>query len=367
MKILQITFGLASGGAERFVVDLSNELSKTNDVTLLTLKDDKVDAENRNFYKFDLSPRVKYTNLRLGDGPLHPSYPGKICKAIKEIAPDIVHFHGQPMIMYCYYACLRLGKEMTFVQTIHADLYHGYTSMFYKFSYKTLALKGKLRWAALSDTNYQQVKKEYPKAKSRCIYNGRATTKPTEEFNSVKEEINSLKDNTDTKVILHVARCSPPKNQELLISSFNALRKQGRNAILLIIGAHFDTDKGKQLIAMAGEGIHFLGTRTNISDYMLNSDFFVLSSSYEGMPITLLEAMLSGTPMVSTPVTGAVDVINGKNGILSKDFTVASYVAALNKMLDHLDQYKAEAMKDKHNSPYTIKHCAEQYMEFYKE
>ena len=53
MKILQIIFSLSSGGAERFVVDLSNELSKTNDVTLLTLKDDKVDVEVRNFYKFD--------------------------------------------------------------------------------------------------------------------------------------------------------------------------------------------------------------------------------------------------------------------------------------------------------------------------
>ena len=50
MKILQISFSLSSGGAERFVVDLSNELGKTNDVTLLTLKDDKVDVENRNFY-----------------------------------------------------------------------------------------------------------------------------------------------------------------------------------------------------------------------------------------------------------------------------------------------------------------------------
>lgn len=367
MKILQIIFSLSSGGAERFVVDLSNELSKNNDVTLLTLKDDKVDVENRNFYKFDLSPRVKYMNLGLGDGPKHPSYPFKICNAIKVLSPDVVHFHGEPMIMYCYYACLRLGGKIPFVQTIHSDLYYGYTTNFYKLAYHTLALHGKLRWAALSMTNYNQLKKEYPNAKSCCIFNGRAPMTQTVKFADVKKEISALKDNADTKVILHVARCSPPKNQKLLISSFNTLREQGRNAILLIIGAHFDTDEGKQLIAMAGEGIHFLGTRTNIADYMLNSDFFVLSSSYEGMPITLLEAMLSGTPMVSTPVTGAVDVINGKNGILSKDFTESSYVAALNKMLDNLDQYKAEAMKEMDNSPYTIKHCTEQYIDFYKE
>ena len=43
MRILQINICLASGGAERFVVDLCNELSKNNDVTLLTLKDDTHD------------------------------------------------------------------------------------------------------------------------------------------------------------------------------------------------------------------------------------------------------------------------------------------------------------------------------------
>ena len=367
MKILQITFSLAPGGAERFVVDLCNEQSKTNDVTLLILKDDKTDPQKRNFYKYDLSPRVKYVNLGLKDGPLHPTYPFKIYQAIKNISPDVVHLNGDAIISYCFFSCLLLGKKITFVQTIHTDLFHGYTTLPYKLAYKTLASRDKLRWAALSSTNFKQLKETYPKAKKRCIYNGRAPMTPTAKFDDVKKEISALKDNADTKVILHVARCSPPKKQKLLIRSFNAIRKQGRNVILLIIGAGFDTEEGKKLTAMAGPGIHFLGTRINIADYMLQSDVFALSSGWEGMPITLLEAMLSGTPMVSTPVTGAVDVINGRNGVLSKDFNEESYVAALNEMLDHLDSYKAEAMREKDNSPYTIKHCAEQYLEFYKE
>ena len=63
MKILQITFSLSFGGLERFIVDLSNELGKTNDVTLLTLKDDKVNPQQSQFYKFDVSDKVKYVNL----------------------------------------------------------------------------------------------------------------------------------------------------------------------------------------------------------------------------------------------------------------------------------------------------------------
>lgn len=364
MKILQVLFSLASGGAERFAVDLSNELSKTNDVTLLTLKNDKVDEANRNFYKFDLSERVNYVNLGLGDGA-KPIYLWKIYKIIKEIAPDVVHMNGSNMDKYCYLACLLLGDRMTFVQTIHNDLYHGYVSRFDHFAYHTLARCGKLRWAALSDTNFHQLKKEYPKAMSCCIYNGRAPIVPTPKFQDVSKEILALKKDENTKVILHVARCTPQKNQQLLINSMNLLRKEGVNAILLIIGAFYDSEYGKELKKLAGEGIYFLGTRQNVSDYMLNSDVFALSSKFEGMPITLLEAMLSGTPMVSTPVTGAVDVIDGKNGIISNDFSLESYVEALKEMIRHYPHFKEGAIKGKENSPYTIKYCAEQYIHFY--
>lgn len=242
----------------------------------------------------------------------------------------------------------------------------GYNSRFRHFAYHTLLEKGLLRYVALSDTNYLQVKKEYPRALSRCIYNGRAPMLPTKNFKQTGDEIDSYKENDQTCVVLHVARCDRAKNQRLLIDSFNELRKLGCNIVLLIIGAHFDSEEGKKLQALGGDGVHFLGTRKNIADYMLQSDVFALSSSFEGMPITLIEAMLSGTPMVSTPVTGAVDVINGKNGVLSKDFTEPSYISALKEVVDHNQQYKEYTLKHKDDSPFTIRHCAEQYMDFYR-
>ncbi|GAB1452030.1 hypothetical protein MASR2M47_20860 [Draconibacterium sp.] len=64
MKILQIIYSLSSGGAERFVVDLSNELAEmTNDVVLCTLRDDS--QGNNGFYKSEISSKVNYINLKL--------------------------------------------------------------------------------------------------------------------------------------------------------------------------------------------------------------------------------------------------------------------------------------------------------------
>lgn len=366
MKILQVLFHLSSGGAERFVVDLCNELSKTNDMTLMALKEDRSRPEVSLFYKFDLSERVKYVNVGLSSTSYHPLTMWYVYKAIKAEQPDIVHMHTAGIPKFCYLANLLLGRKIRFVQTIHNDIDRGYSTRLYDFVHYTLGRKGLIRFAAISETNFQALVKRYPNTMSACIVNGRASMEPTSAFDKVSREIDALKPTNDTKVILHVARCNVQKNQMLLIESFNELVNSNKDVVLLIIGAGFDNELGTALKEKAGRNIYFLGTRKNISDYMLNADLFALSSSFEGMPITLIEALLSGVPVVSTPVCGSVDAVNGKNGNLSTDFTKDSFVSTLNKVLDNIHEYRSYAQKMKAEIPYTIKSCAEKYMQFYQ-
>ena len=61
MKIVEFIHSLCPGGAERFVTDLSNELSKENEVYLLTLTTSPINKQN--FYKAELSDRVKLIDL----------------------------------------------------------------------------------------------------------------------------------------------------------------------------------------------------------------------------------------------------------------------------------------------------------------
>ena len=63
MKILELSPSLAPGGAERFTVDLSNELAKNNDVHLLVMRK----YRNSMFYKDDVSEKV---HIIFGDGKL---------------------------------------------------------------------------------------------------------------------------------------------------------------------------------------------------------------------------------------------------------------------------------------------------------
>lgn len=367
MKIVEVITFLGSGGAERFMVDLSNELSKENEVFLITILDDKKDVEVRNFYRFAIDSKVHYINLGLPNGL---SYSNQIAvrKAINEIHPDVVHFHMLCSLTYSAWATLSLAWKYKMYLTIHSDLRNGYDRGFLKFICNTLGRLGKFKLACLSNKNYSDFKMFYPHTTSRCIVNGRAPITPTDSFGEVANEMSTYRHTTDSKLFVHVARFHPVKNQSLLIEAFNALIDEGANVDLVVIGANFDCEDGNKLQQKAHKRIHFIGAHKNISDYILNADIFCLSSDYEGMPITLLEASLAGMPAVCTPVCGAVDLIkNGVNGYLSKDHSLKEYKAALNKAIENFDCIKSNAMKMKDNSPYTISECAKKYIEYFNE
>lgn len=367
MKIVEVITFLASGGAERFLVDLSNELSKGNEVYILTILDDKKDPEIRNFYRFAIDSRVHYINLGLPNG-LSYSNQVAVKKAIEEIAPDIVHLHLACTLNYCAWATLSLAWKCKIYFTIHNDLHNGYDRGFLKLICNTLGRLGKFRLACLSNKNYADCKAFYQHIPIRCIVNGRAPIEPTDCYSEVVNEMNSYRHSEDSKLFVHIARFHPDKNQSLLVESFNELINEGANVDLVVIGANYDCEDGIKLQQTANKRIHFIGTHKNISDYILNADIFCLSSNYEGMPITLLEASLAGVPAVSTPVCGAVDLIqNGVNGYLSKDHSLEEYKKTIIKAVEDYDSLKSNAMIMKDNSPYTIAECAKKYMEYFKE
>ncbi len=119
--------------------------------------------------------------------------------------------------------------------------------------------------------------------------------------------------------IVSVARLKKQKNQELLIRAFKTFRQSHPDYTLIIYG---DGDYKERLKAMIEslnleESVKLPGTTTHVFEEIIKADFFVLSSNFEGMPNTLIEAMCLGLPCVSTKVSGATDLIHdGVNGYL---------------------------------------------------
>jgi glycosyltransferase involved in cell wall biosynthesis len=136
---------------------------------------------------------------------------------------------------------------------------------------------------------------------------------------------------------------------------------------LLIIGTGFDSELGRELRNLACGNIIFLGEKHNVSDYLLNSDAFCLSSVREGMPISLIEAFACGCIPICTPVGGLRNMIeNGKTGYLSKSIAEDDYYLSILSYLGNKEQIKKLDLIQYYHTRFSIEQCVNKYLSLYK-
>ena len=82
--------------------------------------------------------------------------------------------------------------------------------------------------------------------------------------------------------------------------------------------------------------VHFLGLRADVPDVLGAMDIFVLSSDWEGNPLSILEAMAAGLPIVSTAVGGVPDLFeDGREGVVVAPGNVRAFSNAMSALLEN--------------------------------
>jgi L-malate glycosyltransferase len=124
-----------------------------------------------------------------------------------------------------------------------------------------------------------------------------------------------------TKVIGCVSRLKPEKRVGFFLemSHFIYLSSENKDLQFLWVGDGPEKTKIPELLEVMPDEmrtmIHFVGAKTNVSDWFSVMDIFVLTSIYEGLPNALLEAMAAGLPCIATNVSGTKDVLSvGEEG-----------------------------------------------------
>ena len=99
-----------------------------------------------------------------------------------------------------------------------------------------------------------------------------------------------------------------------------------------------------------------------------NSDIFVLSSLWEGLPISLLEALSCGTIPVCTPAGGISGVIfNDSIGYVSEDFSAENYYQTIIKSLNNIESFDRAKLVKHFRDNYSITTCAKKYERIYED
>ncbi len=176
--------------------------------------------------------------------------------------------------------------------------------------------------------------------------------------NPIKPDL-PYKSNVNNKEIIAVGRLNKQKNYPFLIKSFAIFHKNHRDYILKIYG------KGNELTLLQKlskdlhieDSVIFEGFCSNVHEAIKDSQLFVMSSDFEGMPNSLMEAMAMGFPVISTdcPCGGPRELIVDKeNGILLKTTSENELANKITQLIENRElanklSIKAKEIRNTHS------------------
>lgn len=166
-------------------------------------------------------------------------------------------------------------------------------------------------------------------------------------FNPVDDKFYKMPNTKSRKSIITVGRLEPQKNHKLLIDAYEQCLKGNIEDDLFIYGDGKLRKELEDYVEEKGIGshVHFEGVVANIEEKLNEARLFILSSDYEGMPNSLMEAMASGVAVISTncPCGGPKTLIQNENqGILVPCNNKDAMTRAMEKVLNgkYLDMGK---------------------------
>jgi len=178
-----------------------------------------------------------------------------------------------------------------------------------------------------------------------------------------------LGEDTDQRpVLITVGRLAPPKDFETL---FKALQKLDHGKTI-VVGDGPNRPWVQKLISQNGlsQKIYLLGEREDVPDLLGSAEIFVLSSKKEGLPRTIIEAMLSGLPVVATRVGGIPELVeDGVTGFLVPRENSEALATALQRLIEDPDLFRAmgEAGRKKALLEFTLDRMLKQTLRVYEE
>lgn len=206
--------------------------------------------------------------------------------------------------------------------------------------------------------------KKHLKAKQIELVHGVGVDENKFSFEMSEEEKNNLREelglNKDDYVISYVAELNKNKNQIMIINAMKELIKYKNNIKLLLIGDGKLREFLKNEISKnnLGKNISLLGYRKDVPKILKITDLYISTSKREGLPVNLIEAMMTGLPIIATNCRGNRDIAKKTVEIDN----VEELTDNIKKCIENKDDYICEKRYD-----YELKNVIKRMEEIYKQ
>jgi glycosyltransferase involved in cell wall biosynthesis len=311
VKVVHIVPMLSPGGAERVAVHIVRGLNRRRYEPAVISFTGRLGCD-LDYLLEDAGIEVRYLGKQPGFD--HRMY-YRLPSVLDEYCPDIVHTHLH-VFRYAF-PFLLLRKKVSLLHTVH--------------NLAEREIEPRLRWlqryalmhgvvpVAVAEKVADSLGRLYGIQRCRVIRNGI----PTDRYSRPqvpRKEWRAREGFSESDVLfVCVARFSPQKNHALLLNAFAQGPASDPNAHLVLVGEGI-LQKNLEVQAKnlgIERQVHFLGLRADIPNVLGATDVFALSSDFEGNPLSVMEAMAAGLPIVSTAAGGVPDLFeNGKEGLM---------------------------------------------------
>lgn len=345
-KVLFFIPNLCHGGAEKVLVNLVNNIDKSKfDVTLQTIFDVGV---NKQYLHSDVNYIGGYKKMIRGNKYI-----------MKLFSPEVLYNHFikdkyDIIISYLEGPTARIVSGCSDVTTkliswIHIEQHtlERASSSFRNIKEATRAYSRFDRTICVSEN----VKEDFLSIFNLVnpvdvLYNTNESERIIELSN---ESIDDLEYDKDTFNLISVAKIVPTKGYDRLIRIHKKLLYDGIRNHVYILGIGEEQEKYEKYLKENGleNTFTFLGFRNNPYKYVKNADLYVCSSRREGFSTAVTEALIVGTPVVSTNCSGAYELLgkNNEYGVVTENNEDALYEGIKNVLINPnlLDDYRNKA------------------------
>ncbi|MBT6489618.1 MAG: glycosyltransferase [Deltaproteobacteria bacterium] len=315
------------GGGATYLVGLLPELAKLEVQSCLITQPNSVLAELARTQEF------KVYGLDLMTSRLDITIAKQLASTIAEIGPTLVHAHGTRAAFYC--ALASIHKYCPVVYTAHGISFRDTQPLPKNLLMKAVEWFSMRKLAALASVSEQDLE-----ALSQ-LHSNSATPKAYIP-NAVSGELFKPGNKAEARkrinlpekafIVGTVSRLVEQKAVHLLLDA--ATEVEG--AHIVIVGDGPLEAQLRKLAHSTGIQCHFLGSRNDVPEILPSFDVFVLSSLWEGEPLSLLESMACGIPVIASDTPGACSILKNENsGLLFSRGSKQDLAALLLRLRDN--------------------------------
>lgn len=281
----------------------------------------------------------------------------KLTKIVKDNRINVIHCHHRMAVLYAKLIPVKV-KIIYNNHTIYSD-----KKQYTHFVLKNVDIIADGVKAKKNVTDFFNIDEKYVTVINNAV----------DEYDGKSEEIPQIKEKRDEGyfIVMNSARLHPQKGMNYFVEAADILIKKGCKIAFFIVG---DGPLKKEITDLVKnrkleEDIIFLGFRKDIKNTIMQTDILVLTSIYEGLPLTPMEAFSVKKAVVATDIEGTREVVHdGFNGLLAETKNPAAIASAIEELYNNreiLGKYCENAYITYLNE-FSLKQFKQEYIKFYK-